>query len=147
MSDINEELTTEHDIYISIGLKQPMKPSDCNKLIDSLLTENFNMSSWGTHTKNEWIEVLHELEGTIESQKEEIEDIKRHLGEHIAGLEFEVESLKAINELAVKGLEWIATGDEAYHTTLSESKDWIEKVEETARCAVEEIQRLSHEQT
>lgn len=34
------------------------------------------------------------LNAIIESQKEDIEDVKRHLGEHIAGLESEVESQK-----------------------------------------------------
>jgi hypothetical protein len=67
--------------------------------------------------------------------------------EDIPVLFAEIESLKAITELAVKGLKQIVKGDEAYHTTIFEAKDWIDKIEVIADTTLSEIERLSHEQT
>lgn len=80
MNDINEELTIDHNIYISVGLKNPMKPSTFKEIIDTLLFENIGyMTSWGTHTKDEWIKIVHDQELKIKSLKIENKQLQSNL--------------------------------------------------------------------
>lgn len=68
--DTKEELVKDHELYISVGLRISMKPSDFQKVVDDLLFENIGyMDSWGTHTKSEYI-------GIIDKQQEEIKRLK-----------------------------------------------------------------------
>lgn len=58
-----DNLTTEHELFLSIGLNVPMKPSVFKQKIDALLFENLGyMNSWGTHTKHEYIDIYMSLE-------------------------------------------------------------------------------------
>lgn len=91
---LEEELTTEHDIYISIGLKNPMKSSELTEIIETILVENIYMESWGTHTKNEYIEIMNEacektkvLTTTIQQLKEENYKYRSSLEEYKSTLE------------------------------------------------------------
>jgi len=110
MDKIIDELTTEHDIYISIGLKHPMKPSECRDLIDSLLVENFTMSSWGTHTKDEYIQIVLDQESKIKSLKSELETITHLLkseAHHKWVAEDKVEALKIENKKLQSSLDQV----------------------------------------
>lgn len=104
-----------------------------------------------SHTEyvNETETLIEQKDTLIESQKEEIRrrviqaEINIGLGETVINMQAEIESLKAITELAVKGLKEIAKGDDAYHTTIFEAKDWIDKIEAIANTTLFEIGRLS----
>ena len=72
-----EKLTTEHDLFISIGLKVPIKPSVFAEDINTLLFENIGyMNSWGVHTKNQYIEICNNALSENAILKQEIEQLK-----------------------------------------------------------------------
>jgi hypothetical protein len=59
----DDNLTTEHELFVSIGLKTPVKPSVFRDEIDSMIFENIGyMQSWGVHTKHEYINIYESLE-------------------------------------------------------------------------------------
>jgi len=66
----NEKPTTEHELYLSIGLKIAVKPSVFKEEVDTLLFENIGyMQSWGTHTKDEYT-------GIIDNQSEKLKRLR-----------------------------------------------------------------------
>lgn len=70
----NEKLTTEHELYVSVGLTVSMKPSAFKEVVDNLLFENIGyMQSWGTHTKSEYIGIIDEQSSKIKQLEAEIE--------------------------------------------------------------------------
>lgn len=51
-----EKLTTEHELWVSVGLHHAMKPSVFRETVNTALFENIGyMKSWGVHTKSECI--------------------------------------------------------------------------------------------
>lgn len=68
-----EEETTEHGLYISIGLKTPMKPSELSEKVDDLLCEHFNMQSWGVHTKHQIVGLVEEYDTKLADKEAEVE--------------------------------------------------------------------------
>ncbi|MDQ0062345.1 hypothetical protein [Paenibacillus harenae] len=75
IAEIKEALIKDHELYLSVGLYDAMQPSQFKEVVDSLLSENIPyMQSWGTHTKDEYIDI-------IDSQ---FEELKRLRAEHAA---------------------------------------------------------------
>lgn len=113
-----EKLVKDHELYVSVGLKIAMKPSEFQKVVDDLLFDHIGyMDSWGTHTKAEYI-------GIIDKQHEEI---KRLRAEHAAmkeALEFyAAESTYDIDHLSKHGFMIIDRDDgEKARTILSTLK-------------------------
>lgn len=74
MVEDNEKLTTEHEIYLSVGLNIPMKTSVFKEIVDTLLFENIGyMQSWGTHTQAEYIGIIDEQDARIKQLEAEVE--------------------------------------------------------------------------
>jgi hypothetical protein len=72
MSKQSEQLTTEHELYISVSLEASaaMKTETFKNIVDELIFENIGyVQSWGVHTKDEYI-------GIIDKQFEEIQRLK-----------------------------------------------------------------------
>lgn len=73
---IEEVETTEHELYISVGLYDPVNPSVFNECINNILSNNIRVKSWGVHTKDEYIGIIDEQQSIISQQAEEIKRLK-----------------------------------------------------------------------
>jgi hypothetical protein len=99
----NDKLTTEHELFISIGLKVPIKPSVFSKEIDSMIFENIGyVQSWGVHTKHEYIELCSSLQDRLNKVTDALTWIRKNyeedwtyeegIGEAVSGIILSLEN-------------------------------------------------------
>jgi hypothetical protein len=107
MTEIKEELTTEHEIYISIGFKNPIDSESVKAVIDTFLSEEVaNISSWGTHTKAEYIGIIDKCDKKNASLITTIESLQENFNRQIEGHKYtagrysdEMKETKRLNSL------------------------------------------------
>lgn len=101
---IEEEETTEHELYLSVGMNDPVKPSVFKEYIDNILSENIRVKSWGVHTQAEYIGIIDDQQSIISQQAETIEKLKkRHVPDMSDISQDDYETIKKMNMMYGSG--------------------------------------------